>query len=111
MRWTFHPALFFGELTVKKLVLATAAAAAFCATASAQTINMGALTCAELTSMDNQSAGVVVFWMDGYISRKIGKTVVDVQGITADATKIGDYCRKNPHAKVLEFVEVASNRP
>lgn len=94
---------------MKKIVAAAVLAAAFAAPALAEGGDMAELTCTELLSMDDSSKGVILFWIDGYLSHKSGVTMVDFDQIKANGAKLGEYCAGHGDAKVLEYVESASN--
>jgi hypothetical protein len=84
-------------------------AVAFVAPALAEGGDMAQLKCSELVAMPAESAGAVLFWIDGYLSHKTGVTIVDFEAIKANGANIGEYCGANPDALVLEFVETATN--
>lgn len=93
---------------MKKFVAAAALAAAFAMPAYAQGGDMAELKCSDLVAMKAEDAGVILFWIDGYVSHKTGNTAINFDGIKADGEKIGAYCGANPDAKVLEYVEAAT---
>jgi opacity protein-like surface antigen len=93
---------------MKKLVLSAVAALALSSAAHAAGGDMAELTCKELIGVDAESAGVILFWIDGYLSHKTGNTQVDFDEIKKNGEKIGQYCAANPDAKVLEYVEGAT---
>jgi opacity protein-like surface antigen len=94
---------------MKKFVAAAALAAAFAMPAYAQSADMAELKCSDLVAMTSENAGTILFWIDGYVSHKTGLTTIDPEGIKADAEKIATYCVANPDAKVLEYIESATN--
>ena len=94
---------------MKKYALAAVLAAALAAPALAEGGDMAQLTCGEMLASDADSIGVIMFWIDGYLSHKTGNTIIDVKGITDNTQKIAEYCAANPTAKVLEYVEAATS--
>lgn len=93
---------------MKKMIVAASLAAAMAAPAMAEGFDMAELSCAELLAMDDNGKGVVLFWIDGYVSHKTSNTMVNIDGIKADGAKIGEYCAANADAKVLAYVEAAT---
>lgn len=93
-----------------KKFIASAMLAAAVATpaASAADLEMSQLTCAQLFQGKAEDIGVILFWIDGYVSHKTGNTGINFEGVKADGEKIGTYCAANPDAKVLEYVEAAT---
>jgi hypothetical protein len=94
---------------MKTFVAAAALAAALAMPAFAEGGDMAELKCSDLVAMKAEDAGVILFWIDGYVSHKTGNTMINFDGIKADGQKIGAYCGANPDAKVLEYVESATN--
>ncbi len=90
---------------MKKKLAAAALATALVMPASAAGGDMAELTCAELIAMDAESAGVILFWLDGYLSHKTGVTMVDFDQIKANGAKLGEFCATNGDAKVLTVIE------
>jgi hypothetical protein len=94
---------------MKKFVAAAALAAAFVMPVYAQSADMAELKCSDLVAMKAEDMGLILFWIDGYVSHKTGNTAVNFEGLAADGEKIGTYCGTNPDAKVLEYIEAATN--
>ena len=91
---------------MKKLIVIIAVLA-FSSTAFAKKeqnvkFDMKDTTCKELIEADEDSAGVILMWLDGYLSGITGDTKFDSNEFGSFAGSLGEFCAKNPTAKVLE---------
>lgn len=71
-------------------------------------IDMAAYTCEEMLKdlkEDEENAGVLIIWIDGYLSGKTDDTVIDMGFLENLGKGIGTECSKTPQAKVLEVVK------
>jgi acid stress chaperone HdeB len=64
--------------------------------------NMHDLSCGELITMDEESMGVMLMWLDGYLSGVTGDTTFDEKEFTNFAGALGEYCVKNKTSKVID---------
>lgn len=64
--------------------------------------DMKEMTCKELITMDEDSAGVMLMWLDGYLSGITGDTTFDGKEFGSFAGSLGEFCAKNPDSKVLD---------
>lgn len=64
------------------------------------------LTCEKMLAMDDETRGILVFWMDGYLSGVTGDTTFDMDLLQKFAGKLGAACAKTPKAKVLDTAKV-----
>ena len=64
--------------------------------------DMNDLTCKELIEMDEDSMGVLLMWLDGYLSGVTGDTRFDGDQFGSFAGSLGEYCAKNQNSKVLD---------
>ena len=75
----------------------------------AQNINFGAITCGEfmkeLSQGSAEDAGVVLMWIDGYLSGVSGDTVLKWGDLEKFSTDLVAYCGKKPDEKVLDAAE------
>ncbi|MCC6136818.1 MAG: HdeA family protein [Candidatus Contendobacter sp.] len=75
----------------------------------AQNINFGAITCSEfmkeLSQGSAEDAGVVLMWIDGYLSGVSGDTVLKWGDLEKFSTDLVAYCGKKPDEKVLDAAE------
>ena len=77
--------------------------------AQTQNIDFGAITCHEfmqdLSNSSAEDAGVVLMWIDGYLSGVSGDTVLSWKNLEKFSADLVAYCDKKPNAKVLEAAE------
>jgi hypothetical protein len=87
--------------------LAAAIAALACAPgAHAQvTIDMAKITCNQLTLEKITEPQNIALWLSGYYHAKRNNTLVDTQGLAANAQKIRQYCLHKPDVTVMQAVE------
>lgn len=75
----------------------------------AQNINFGEITCGEFMKEISQGsaedAGVVLMWIDGYLSGVSGDTVLKWNDLEKFSTSLVAYCGKKPGEKVLDAAE------
>ena len=70
-------------------------------------VDMGKLTCSQLTKLGFQDFAGVTMWLSGYYNSSIRNTVVDLEQFARAATKVKDYCQTNARATVLSAAERA----
>jgi acid stress chaperone HdeB len=68
--------------------------------------DMKNLTCEEMLKMDDETRGILIFWMDGYLSGITDDTTFDLELLQKFAEKIGAACAKSPTSKVLETAKI-----
>jgi acid stress chaperone HdeB len=77
--------------------------------AQTQNIDFGAITCSafmqDLSKSSTEDAGVVLMWIDGYLSGVSGDTNLNWKNLEKFSTDLVSYCDKNPNAKVLDAAE------
>lgn len=64
--------------------------------------DMNDLQCKELIEMDEDTAGIMLMWLDGYLSGVTGDTRFDGNQFGSFAGSLGEYCAKNPASKVVD---------
>ncbi|WP_449246499.1 HdeA family protein [Desulfarculus baarsii] len=96
------------------LVLCLSLLAIFSSAAMAQKQNVddvdfGALTCQDfimgLAKSDEETAGLVLLWLDGYLSGVSGDTVIRWQTIDDFSNNIVDACGNQPDRNLLEVAK------
>lgn len=74
-----------------------------------QDIDFGAITCGEfmqeMSKSSSEDAGVVLMWIDGYLSGISGDTVLNWKNLEQFSTDLIAYCGSKPAAKVLDAAE------
>ena len=91
-------------------ILAAATLAAVCSVAAlpaqAESFDMNAMTCQELLKGSDEEKGIILFWLDGYLSGVTGDTVLNTDNLNSFAENIGSACAKSPDAKVLDVAKI-----
>lgn len=94
---------------MKKLLLATIAAGLFFAVTAqasqAGTQDVAKITCEELLKQDQKSMGMLLMWMDGYMSAKSDNTEFSEEWMGKLGKHMGTYCGKNPKKTIMEAME------
>ena len=74
-----------------------------------QNIDFGAITCnefmQEIAKGSSEDAGVVLMWIDGYLSGVSGDKVLSWKSLEKFSTDLVTYCGNKPDAKVLDAAE------
>ncbi len=77
--------------------------------AGVQNINFGEITCGEfmkeIAAGSAEDAGVVLMWIDGYLSGVSGDTVLKWNDLEKFSTNLVAYSGKKPGEKVLDAAE------
>lgn len=68
-------------------------------------IDMNYYTCNDLMQEDPDDIGLVLMWVDGYISCKTGDLTMDEDWIMEMAETISDACADDPKAYLIDIVE------
>lgn len=72
-------------------------------------IDFGEITCGEflqeLSTSSSEDAGVVLMWIDGYLSGVSGDTSLNWKDLEKFSTNLVAYCGKKPDEKVLDAAE------
>jgi acid stress chaperone HdeB len=70
-------------------------------------VDMGKLTCSQLTKLGFQDFAGVTMWLSGYYNSSIRNTVIDLAQFARAAKKVKDFCQTNARATVLSATERA----
>jgi acid stress chaperone HdeB len=79
-------------------------AAAF--SAQADSFNVNELTCGELLSLSDEEMGLIIFWIDGYLSGVTGDTQFNDEMLSSFAERMGAACAKSPDSRVLDTARI-----
>ena len=92
---------------MKILAAAALAACLLVAPVSAQAedVDMGKITCKELTSSPQDQIGMMLMWIDGYMSAQSENTVMSDAWMTKLANYLKDTCKKNPGQTIMTAIE------
>jgi acid stress chaperone HdeB len=69
------------------------------------TLDVAKITCDQFTGYKITNPQNIAIWLSGYYSGKRGSTIIDTQGLAAEARKLQDYCLRNPQTPVMQAVE------
>jgi acid stress chaperone HdeB len=91
------------------LVLATAAPALAKKNQQPGNIDFGAVTCKEfvreIAGADDESAGMILLWLDGYLSGVSGDTTLKWEPLEKFSEALMSTCAQKPGAKVLDVAK------
>ena len=73
--------------------------------ALAETIDLGATTCAELTTSNSGGRRFFVIWFDGYLAAKHGTTVSDGDKMQQRLERVLKACEADGSKKVMPLME------
>ena len=84
--------------------LALALAASAPATAQV-TLDVSKITCWQFATYKIANPNYIAVWVSGYFHGKVGDTTIDPPAVLANATKMQEYCTKNPDVPFMQAVE------
>ena len=70
-------------------------------------VDMGKMTCSELTKLGFQDFAGVTMWLSGYYNASVRNTVIDLYQFAQAAKTVKDYCAASPRATVMSAAERA----
>jgi acid stress chaperone HdeB len=74
--------------------------------ASAQvTLDVSKITCWQFATYKVTNPQYISIWVSGYYHGKAGDTTIDPPTVVANATKMQEYCTKNPDVPFMQAVE------
>ncbi|MBQ9407586.1 MAG: hypothetical protein IJU37_12725 [Desulfovibrio sp.] len=92
-----------------KKVLATLVAAAFlCAPAmslAGDETDMAKLPCKEFIKAPENEMGILLGWIDGYMSAKSDNTMMSQAWMEKLGKHMGEFCAKNPDKTIMQAME------
>lgn len=68
-------------------------------------LDVSKITCWQFATYKVASPQSIAIWVSGYHHGKRGDTVIDTQGLVANADKLAEYCTKNPDVPFMQAVE------
>ena len=83
----------------------TLAAILLVAPASAQVVDLSAITCKEFIDSRKDTIGYIMMWLDGYYTGEDDPPVVDFDKMKKTGEKLGEYCAKNPTHGLMTAAE------
>ena len=91
-------------------IILVAAMLSLTAPASAEekmVVDMGKMTCAELTKLGFQDFAGITMWMSGYYNASVKSTTIDLYEFAQAAKTVKDYCATTPRSTVMAAAERA----
>ena len=70
-------------------------------------VDMGKMTCGELTKLGFQDFAGITMWLSGYYNAGVRNTVIDLYQFAQAAKTVKDTCATNPRATVMSTAERA----
>ncbi len=68
-------------------------------------VDMGAYTCQDLAKENSEDIGLVLMWVDGYISCESGELTMNETWIMEMATYISEACVAEPSRRLIDIVK------
>jgi acid stress chaperone HdeB len=75
------------------------------APASAQKLDLSKMTCKQFVDSGERTMGMIVMWLTGFFTDEDDTPIVDFDKLKTDASKMTDYCRKNPTTILMTAAE------
>jgi hypothetical protein len=69
------------------------------------TFDMSRYTCGELLQAKDEDMGMLLVWIDGYLSGRTGDTRVDMNFLNELALEVGKACAQDGTRKLLDLVD------
>jgi len=95
---------------MRRLLLAISILVSSSAAATAEdkmVVDMGKLTCRELTKLGFQDFAGITMWLSGYYNATVRSTVVDCNEFAQAAKTVKDFCKTSPQSTVMSAAERA----
>jgi hypothetical protein len=95
---------------MRRLLLAISILVSLSAAATAEdkmVVDMGKLTCRELTKLGFQDFAGITMWLSGYYNATVRSTVVDLNEFAQAAKTVKDFCQTSPQSTVMSATERA----
>jgi acid stress chaperone HdeB len=95
---------------MRKLLAMVAILLSLCVRAMAEdkmVVDMGKLTCRELTRLHVQDFAGITMWLSGYYNAGARNTVIDLDQFAQAAKTVKDFCQASPQSTVMSAAERA----
>jgi len=83
-------------MSMKSAMAVFVATILLAAPASAQVVDLSAITCQQFLDSGKETIGYIMMWLDGYYTGEDDPAVVDFDKMKERGEKLGDYCAQNP---------------
>ncbi|HEX2447285.1 MAG TPA: HdeA/HdeB family chaperone [Methyloceanibacter sp.] len=75
------------------------------------TLDVSKITCWQFVTYKVTNPNYIAVWVSGYYHGKAGDTTLDPPAVVANATKLQEYCTKNPDVPFMQAVETMLKEP
>ncbi len=75
------------------------------APAAAQKLDLSTVNCKQFLESGERTISMVLMWLNGFFTDEDDPPIVDIDKLKTDASKIGEYCRKNPTTNLMTAAE------
>ncbi|MGH6770440.1 MAG: HdeA/HdeB family chaperone [Xanthobacteraceae bacterium] len=89
--------------TLTAVVVAVALAAA--SPAHAQKLDLSEVSCKQFLESKVEHMSLILMWIAGYYADEDDPPIVDFDKMKTDATKLAEYCAKNPETGLVTAIE------
>jgi acid stress chaperone HdeB len=69
------------------------------------TLDVSKITCDQYVGYKITDPKNIAVWLSGYYNGKRSNTILDTQGLDANAKKLSDFCLRNPATPVMQATE------
>ena len=92
---------------MKKILMALFLAGVLCApiASMAENVDMAKVSCKDFMESGKDGMGMMLTWIDGYMSAKSDNTVMSEEWMEKLGTHMGTYCAKNPQKTIMAAIE------
>src|ERR1700760_2993256 len=84
------------KTTSLALLIAATAITAAVLPARAEKIDLSTMTCKSFIESSKEDIGIILTWLDAYYKDEDDPPILDTEKFTANAGKLGAYCKDNP---------------
>jgi acid stress chaperone HdeB len=103
------------EDTMKAIItLASAVGLSLCVSSAATaqvSLDVSKITCWQFVTYKITNPQFIAIWVSGYYHGRIDDTTLDPPALSANATKMQEYCTKNPDAPFMQAAETVLKQP
>jgi hypothetical protein len=75
------------------------------------TLDVSKITCWQFVTYKVTNPQFIAIWVSGYFHGKENDTTIDPPGVVANATRMQEYCTKNPDVPFMQAVETVLKEP
>jgi len=75
--------------------------------ASAQQIDVAAITCGDAAAMPPEALGMMIAFIDGYTGGEAGDSVMDFDRLSTDLDKVTEACKADAALTLMDAMKAA----